>query len=194
MSRRKRTLTDEDRQLWNRIRDSVTPLPGKAVETDIEEWIEHPAQLVAPPKASLPNKPVFPAASPVKPFLPAYVPPLSTPRIAPAGVPSLDDVTIRKLRKGRLEIDARIDLHGMTESAAHDALLRFVRAEQRTGSRIVLVITGKGKAGEGVLRRAVPLWFAEAAFKPLVGGFRRAHPAHGGEGALYLRIRREAGA
>ncbi len=191
MSRRKRTLTDEDRQLWSRIRDSVTPLPGKAVESDIEEWIEHPGELATPPAAASPKKPVFPAASAVKPFLPAYVPPISTPRMTPAGVPSLDDVTIRKLRKGRLEIDARIDLHGMTEAVAHDVLLRFVKAEQRRDSRIVLVITGKGKAGEGVLRRAVPLWFAEPAFKPLVGGFRRAHPAHGGEGALYLRIRRE---
>lgn len=187
MSRGKRSLTGEERQLWNRIRESVTPLPGKAMEAEIEEWIEHPPAL--PNRgAPAPGKPVFPPERPVEPFLPAYVPPVSARR---QGEPVLDDVTLRKLRKGRLEIDARIDLHGMTEAAAHDALLHFVREERRRDSRIVLVITGKGKGGEGVLKRAVPLWFSESAFRPLLGGWRRAHPAHGGEGAIYLRLRRE---
>jgi DNA-nicking Smr family endonuclease len=196
MSRRKRSLTDEERQLWSRIRETVTPLSGKAkearIEEGIEEWIEHPVPAPQPPeRAKMPERPVFPSQRRAEPFLPPYIPPVSRPG-QPAGAPMLDDATIKRLRKGRLEIDARIDLHGLTEAAAHDALLRFVRTEQRRDSRIVLVITGKGKAGEGVLRRAVPLWFAEAAFKPLVGGYRKAHPAHGGEGALYLRIRRES--
>lgn len=185
MSRRKRTLSDEERQLWNRIRESVTPLPGKAVDAEIEEWIDHAGEAALPEAR---KKPVFPPAIPAEPFLPPYVPPVSAQR---PGEPVFDDVTIKKLRKGRLEIDARIDLHGMTEAAAHDALLRFVREERRRDSRIVLVITGKGKGGEGVLKRAVPLWFSEAAFRPLLGGWRRAHPAHGGDGAIYLRIRRE---
>jgi DNA-nicking Smr family endonuclease len=189
MSRRKRTLTEEERQLWSRIRESVTPLPGKAVDAEIEEWIDHAGESVVP--AAIPEqrkKPVFPPARPAEPFLPPYVPSVSAQR---PGEPVFDDKTLKKLRKGKLDIDARIDLHGMTEAAAHDALLRFVREERRRDSRIVLVITGKGKGGEGVLRRAVPLWFAEAAFRPLLGSWRKAHPSHGGDGAIYLRLKRE---
>jgi DNA-nicking Smr family endonuclease len=188
MSRRKRPLSAEDKDLWGLVRKTVTPLKGRRmVDEELESWMEHvTAAEPAPPPAA--SAPLFPS-TPVKPFLPAYVPPVSqkTP-----GAPVLDDITMKKLRKGKLEIDARIDLHGMTEHAAHDALLRFIKQARREDARIILVITGKGKAGEGVLRRTVPLWFAEAAFKPLVGGWRKAHPAHGGEGALYVRLRREA--
>jgi DNA-nicking Smr family endonuclease len=188
MSRRKRSLTAEDKDLWGRIRKTVTPLKGKAgIDEELDEWMEHvTAAEPAPPP--VPARPVFPTA-PAKPFLPPYEPPVS--QKAP-GAPVLDDITMKKLRKGRLDIDARIDLHGMTEHAAHDALLRFIRQARGEDARIVLVITGKGKGGEGILRRTVPLWFAESAFRPLVGGWRKAHPAHGGEGALYVRLRREA--
>ena len=141
------------------------------------------------PPASNAAKPIFPSL-PVK-ALPAALRAAGLRRITP-GAPVLDDITIKKLRKGKLDIDARIDLHGMNEHAAHDALLRFVKQARRDDARIVLIITGKGKAGEGVLRRTVPLWFGEAVFKPLIGGWRKAHPAHGGEGALYVRLRREA--
>jgi DNA-nicking Smr family endonuclease len=131
-------------------------------------------------------------ARPGGPFLPPYVPPMSKPGDAQP-LPSFDDHTIRKIRKGRIEIDARIDLHGLTEIAAHGRLLDFLRRSQQQDARIVLVITGKGKGGSGVLRRAVPLWFGESAFRPMIGGWRAANPAHGGDGALYVRLRRTAG-
>jgi DNA-nicking Smr family endonuclease len=186
MSRRKRPLTAEDKDLWGRIRKTVTPLKGKSlVDEELETWMEHVTDAEPAPAQAAPA-PVFPAA-PAKPFLPAYVPPVSQ---KSPGAQALDDITMKKLRKGRLEIDARIDLHGMSEHAAHDALLRFIKQVRRDDARIVLIITGKGKGGEGVLRRAVPLWFGEAVFKPLVGGWRKAHAAHGGEGALYVRLRR----
>ena len=101
------------------------------------------------------------------------------------------------MARGRDAIDARIDLHGMTQSEAHDALVRFVRRAQSNGARLVLVVTGKGSGpsrdGErerGVLRRQVPLWLALPEFRPLIVGFDEAHVAHGGEGALYVRLRR----
>jgi DNA-nicking Smr family endonuclease len=187
MSRRKRPLTAEDKNLWGLVRKTVTPLKGKSpIDEELDSWMEHvTAAEPSPPHTT--SAPVFPSA-PVKPFLPAYMPPVSQ---KSSGSPVLDDITMKKLRKGRLEIDARIDLHGMTEHAAHDALLRFIKEARREDARIVLIITGKGRGGEGVLRRMVPLWFAESGFKPLVGGWRKAHPAHGGEGALYVRLRRE---
>jgi DNA-nicking Smr family endonuclease len=105
--------------------------------------------------------------------------------------------------RGREPIDERIDLHGMTQSQTHAALLRFLRRAQAAGARTVLVVTGKGsgKASDlgardavserGVLRRQVPLWLALPEFRPLVVGFDAAHVGHGGQGALYVRLRRE---
>jgi len=100
-----------------------------------------------------------------------------------------------KLSRGRSEIDARLDLHGMTQSRAHRALLAFLHNAHRDGHTFVLVITGKGKVGggeaeRGVLRRQVPQWLSLPEFRSLVVGFEEAHIGHGGEGALYVRIRR----
>ena len=98
----------------------------------------------------------------------------------------------QRLARGRIEIDARIDLHGRTQSEAHAALLRFLRRAQSDGRRTVLVITGKGTAegGRGVLNRQVPLWLALPEFRTYVLAVEAAHVAHGGEGALYVRLRR----
>lgn len=185
MSRRKKLLSHEDRMLWDQIRSTVTPLSGISA---LEDWLDHAAE--AEPVSLKPKPPAFPAGQgPARAYLPPYLPPVSS--TAQQASPSIDDVTARKLRKGRLEIDARIDLHGMSEKAARDTLLRFAENCHRQGVRIILVITGKGRAGQGVLRRSVPLWFNEDAFIRLIGGYRVAHLTHGGEGALYVRIRKD---
>ena len=93
--------------------------------------------------------------------------------------------------------DARIDLHGMTQDAAYRRLHRFLETARADGARMVLVITGKGGpaepgshgTGRGVLRRAVPEWLRSPAYTPLVSGYHSAGPRHGGEGALYVRLR-----
>jgi DNA-nicking Smr family endonuclease len=99
------------------------------------------------------------------------------------------------LSRGRKEIDARIDLHGMTQTRAHHALSNFLQRAHRDGLTFVLVITGKGRttaaqSERGVLRRQVPQWLSLPEFRSLVVGFEEAHIGHGGEGALYVRIRR----
>jgi DNA-nicking Smr family endonuclease len=102
-----------------------------------------------------------------------------------------------RLSRGRSEIDARLDLHGMTQMRAHHALLAFLQRAHHDGLTFVLVITGKGKVGgeaeRGVLRRQVPQWLSLPEFRALVVGFEEAHIGHGGEGALYVRIRRARG-
>lgn len=184
MSRRRR-LSDEERALWTGFVRSITPLREAA---DAPE---------APPQESEPVAPVAPAAprpagNPVPPNLEKKSPPL-----APLG---------RRLRqrvgRGREPIDARFDLHGMTQTEAHAALRRFLHRAQADGARTVLVVTGKGtgkgldargndSAGErGVLKRQVPLWLALPEFRALVIGFEDAHASHGGQGALYVRLRR----
>jgi DNA-nicking Smr family endonuclease len=108
---------------------------------------------------------------------------------------SLDRRERSRLSRGRSEIDARIDLHGMTQLRAHRALLDFLQRAHSDGLTFVLVITGKGTIGagnseRGVLRRQVPQWLSLPEFRALVVGFEQAHLGHGGEGALYVRIRR----
>jgi DNA-nicking Smr family endonuclease len=98
------------------------------------------------------------------------------------------------LSRGRKEIDARLDLHGMTQTRAHRALFGFLQRAHHDGLTFVLIITGKGKIGpeseRGVLRRQVPQWLGLPEFRSLVVGFEEAHIGHGGEGALYVRVRR----
>lgn len=101
----------------------------------------------------------------------------------------------QQLARGRLRIDARIDLHGMTQAQAHGDLLQFLHRSQSKGARFVLVITGKGtpdltRSSRGVLRQQVPLWLALPEFRVCVLGFDVAHLGHGGDGALYVRLRK----
>jgi DNA-nicking Smr family endonuclease len=179
MSRR-RALSDEERALWTGIARSTTPLrPAQ----DSPEPAPSDLRGESSPAATRP--PARGTPSPAK----------NAPPLAPLG---------RRLKqrvaRGREPIDARLDLHGMTQMQAHAALLRFLRRAQADGAKIALVVTGKGTgkrtdvrdeaAERGVLRRQVPLWLSLGEFRPLVVGFEDAHTGHGGQGALYVRLRR----
>jgi DNA-nicking Smr family endonuclease len=94
------------------------------------------------------------------------------------------------LKRGKHKIEARLDLHGMTQQEAHHALARFIRAARSEGKRCVLVITGRGSVGGGVLRAAVPRWFEEPEFRPHLLAISTAQPRDGGAGALYVMLRR----
>jgi len=104
----------------------------------------------------------------------------------------------QQLARGRAAIDARIDLHGMTQAEAHSALRRFLTHAHANSAKFVLVITGKGapnapRSERGVLRQQVPLWLALPEFRRYVLGFDVAHMGHGGQGALYIRLRKTRG-
>ena len=100
-------------------------------------------------------------------------------------VPPIGGHADAHLRRGRLEPDARIDLHGLTQEAAYRTLIGFLVRSQAQGSKLVLIITGKG----GILRGALPLWLGQAELRPLVAGLREAHVRHGGSGAFYVLLR-----
>jgi DNA-nicking Smr family endonuclease len=177
--RRDRPLRDDEDALWRGVAKSIKPL--RAVRATIRV-----SERVAPPPAA---KPVPAVAS--RP--PAPQPIRESPKAA--SVPAaLDRRTRQKLARGREKIDARIDLHGMTQAQAYTALLRFLHRVQHDGAKFVIVVTGKGARGvtgeRGVLRRQVPEWLSLPEFRALVGGFEAAHIAHGGDCALYVRVRR----
>jgi DNA-nicking Smr family endonuclease len=178
---RKRVLSEEERALWEGVARQAKPLRGKS----------RPARThgVEPPSGAPPIRP----AAPPRPIVPAHAPKPVKPAVPPLA--PLGRRERSKLSRGRSEIDARLDLHGMTQLHAHHALLGFLQRAHHDGLTFVLVITGKGtmSGGEferGVLRRQVPHWLSLPEFRALVTGFEEAHIGHGGSGALYVRIRR----
>jgi DNA-nicking Smr family endonuclease len=173
-------LNEEDRILWSRVAETVTPLE----QTD---WLS--IEIDAPGKKAVRSE------NPPSPKPRHLPPPQNQPgqSAAPKTPGQIDVKTRGRIAKGRLVIDARVDLHGLTQSQAHGLLLSFLRRAHADGLRHVLVITGKGTspASQGVLRRAVPGWFATAPFRGLVSGHSAASRQHGGDGALYVRLRRQ---
>ena len=175
MSRAARTLSEEDRVLWNLVARTTRPLKGRAAEP------------VEPPQRPEPKEePRIKAARDAVPP-PAAVPP---PKKRQTVGTHFDAQTHDKLARGRLTIEGRVDLHGMTQDEAYFLLLAFLRRAYDSGVRYVLVITGKGSRGDGILRRAVPGWLATPPFRMLVSGHDDAARQHGGGGAIYVRIRK----
>lgn len=114
------------------------------------------------------------------------------PKNEPTPARGLDRRTAQKLRRGQMVIDARLDLHGLTQAQAYERLRRFIPHAYGAGHRCVLVITGKGGIeGKGVLRRMVPQWLDEAPLAKMVLSVTAARPKDGGEGALYVYVRRK---
>jgi DNA-nicking Smr family endonuclease len=96
----------------------------------------------------------------------------------------------KRVRRGKLDIGASLDLHGFTQSSGHAALTRFLHAAHARGDRTVVVITGIGRRGEGILKRSLPEWIAERGLREIVSGFAQAHRVHGGAGAFYVFLRK----
>jgi DNA-nicking Smr family endonuclease len=189
---RMRLLSWEEIALWRHATADVKPRAQKAPpEAKPEPKIESPAPPAAkPPPAPFGKKAPSPAAAPAP--APAKGP-APQPPLAP-----LDRRLKRRLSSGRAEVDDVIDLHGMTQAQAHRALNAFLWRAARSGAKIVLVVTGKGKPqgsggfdGEsGVLRRHTPHWLRDAALRSIVLSVEEAALPHGGSGALYVRLRR----
>jgi DNA-nicking Smr family endonuclease len=176
---RDRHLSDEDRIVWAKVASTAKPLKGKVplpptAATPLEEAAQAPA-------VEAKGEVVVQAARPATPH---QRPPIH----------HFDQQTREKLGKGRLGIDARVDLHGMTQGEAHGLLLSFLQRAHAGGLRYVLIITGKGASfgSEGALKRAVPAWLSTPLFRPLVSGHDHAARQHGGAGAIYVRLRRQA--
>lgn len=185
MTRAPKALTEDDRILWNLVAKSTRPLHVRKARKDVEE----PTPAEAPKPAARPAAGKPAAAAAAKPStMPSYTPPVSKPR-APT---HLDQPTLDGLARGKVPIEARVDLHGMTQDEAYALLYSFVARAHLGGARHVLVITGKGSSsgGDGVLKRSVPGWLATPLFRQFVSSHDPAARGHGGTGALYVRLKR----
>jgi len=186
---RRKPLSEEDERLWGLVAASLKPLGARARRAAREQ-----AEAVGEPDQAAERRPARPApepkAAPSKPGLP----PLAR----------FDTREARQLGGGRVDIDARVDLHGLRQREAYHRLKVFLAAAQAKGHRRVLVITGKGGRAEdddgrafwetsdrGVLKRLVPQWLGQPGFRHWVVGFTTAQARHGGEGALYVRLRKQ---
>lgn len=161
----RRVLTPNEAALWRRVAQSARPLAGKAV-----------------PEAPAPSEPP-------KWEKPAAPPPRHAhlPRALAKAPPSpADRGEEKRVRRGKLDIDARLDLHGYTQDRARAALLDFIISERSGGARVVLAITGKS----GVLRVRLGDWLAAPDFRVHLAGYAEAHRRHGGEGAWYVFLKR----
>jgi DNA-nicking Smr family endonuclease len=177
----RRRLSADEKALWNTVTRAIKPLKRVKLDEEPTPLDAQPAEAPAPP-AALARAVPTPAAK-------KEVPPLAP----------LDRRARRRLARGTDAIERRIDLHGRTQREAHDALVDFLHAAQASGAKIVLVVTGKGArtadpdpyAERGVLRRLVPQWLRHPELRDVVLGVETANIGHGGEGALYVTLRRK---
>jgi DNA-nicking Smr family endonuclease len=137
----------------------------------------------APPPVPVEQSAPLARPTPVKP---SVAKPVAKPQ-----PPQLDGSTERKLTRGLLAIDATLDLHGMTQSQAHAALDRFVGRQIGTASRVLLIVTGKGKGGEGALKRLMPEWLMAGPYAARILKIASAARTHGGGGAFYVMLKRK---
>lgn len=178
---RRRVVTPDEARIWRAVVQDTVPLPGRSLP-GAEVDTGPPAPSPPPPPSPAPPRPPVP---------PPAIRRAAAPELSHGSAPGLDRRSGERLKRGQLEIDGSLDLHGMTQDAAHAALLGFVGRAFEAGRRCVLVITGKGtRDGTGVLRAVVPHWLNQSPLRERIIGFSYAQARHGGEGALYVLVRR----
>ncbi|MDR6188026.1 DNA-nicking Smr family endonuclease [Agrobacterium pusense] len=182
-----RKLGKEERVLWGKVAKTTRPISGRLEDLLAFDDVEDPAGEPDVPltgKGTLPRMLAEPAEPP--PQAPDKKPKIHQPMEKPVK---------RKLTRGRLPLEGRIDLHGMFQSEAHAVLLDFLLRAHERGLRHVLVITGKGRSigSDGALKRAVPMWFSKPEYRHLISSYEDASANHGGDGALYVRLSRRRG-
>ena len=180
---------------------------------EIDLWLQVVAKVKRRAGAKLPSalltQPMAQKLTPTKPIMAKAVPPRVTAEPYQAAqphhvasrssqLPALDPPLRKRLKRGHAEIEGRLDLHGMRQEQAHQTLRHFIIGAQARGARVVMVVTGKGGGitmddhERGILRRMTPLWLQAADLRPLIIGIEAAARHHGGEGALYIHLRRRA--
>ena len=182
----RRPISDEERALWQMIAKTATPLKRrrKSEPRPLPPPPEKPAPKLAMPKSKAP---------PSKAPAPVAPPPARPHELTHGHAVGIDKRQAERFRRGKTPIEGKIDLHGRTQQEAHDDLHHFLARAHASGKRMVLVITGKGITGSksGVLKENVPRWLNEPTLRRHGLAFDYAEPQHGGEGALYVLLKRK---
>lgn len=177
---------DDDSDLWQKMANTVKRKPSSRAHPQDADLAPRPFKQKQPRSASAKKKQItVPSSAKLKPK--SAIQPADLRLGQRAGI---DRSSTKRLTQGRYEIDDTLDLHGMTQAAAHAKLRQFIVQAANRGDRTVLVITGKGAAGQGVLRQQVPIWLKEQDLSPYVIAIAQASGKDGGGGALYIRLRR----
>jgi DNA-nicking Smr family endonuclease len=207
--RKSGALTPDEEHLWAHVTGTVHPM-RRSIAERVADAPDHAgldnASHSTPSRKAMPDLERIATPSAGKPrWQPLITQPTPRPKSAPGAQPHFDRRQAKKIATGKIEIEGRLDLHGLRESEAHVRLRGFLRQAQAQGKRTVLVITGKGRdsddphapfdfgherAPRGILKRNVPRWLAEPEIAPLVVSYTTAHTRHGGDGALYVHLRR----
>lgn len=187
-------MASDDAALWRQVADSTAPLPGRGTG---------PAARAAPAAPIATDMPKLEEIEPPNSAgASANAPPAARrtalPPLASGAAPGVDQRTAMRLRRGQLPIDARVDLHGLTQEEGIRTFSLFIEDASESGARCVLAITGKGSRSRGapgdgsigVLREALPRWINRPALRPLILAFCPARPKDGGEGAFYILLKR----
>ncbi|MDJ0943366.1 MAG: Smr/MutS family protein [Kiloniellales bacterium] len=184
-------ISEADRALWRKVTEDAKPLEKRAGRGAARS--EPPSPEPRASEAPAPRK----AAAPTRPASVGAERRSAAPDLEAGRASGLDRRNLERLRRGKLPIEATIDLHGDTQAAAHRRLGAFLSRSQAAGRRCILVITGKGRLGRGpdgaepgVIRANLPRWLNEAPNRARVLAFAQAQPAHGGAGAFYVLLKR----
>ena len=187
-----RGLCDEESEAWEKLAATVTPMhPPRAGEGDHAKHGGGAPQIVG--KGAQKE----PALRKQQPARPVAIAPRAQPKPSPPG--NLDSHWDRRLKSGALQPDLTLDLHGYNLDAAYDRLMGGVAQARALGMRTILLVTGKPRpvaaadrgASRGVIRAKVLDWLAASSHHTAIAAVRRAHQRHGGDGALYIVLKRE---
>jgi DNA-nicking Smr family endonuclease len=179
---RRRQVSAEELRLWRQVVKESKPLPGRSVPD--EPLHSGPEPVASPPPPPGPP-PLRPSAD-----RPPPKPGRSLDPLWHGHTPGLDRRSAKRMSRGEMEIEATIDLHGQTQEAAHATLIGFIQRAWGQGLRMVLVVTGKGNQGVGILKAQVPRWLNQTPLRERILGFSHARLQHGGDGALYVLLKR----
>jgi len=203
---------NDGESLWRRIAEGITPLAktkhrrnARPLAAPSESEATKPSAGGSAVHKRQADREEHHAPAQAKGRGPALPP--SPPALVPGKFAGIDRNSSEKFRKGKMAVDAKLDLHGMTQNQAHSAVTRFVAGQQAAGARCVLIVTGKGKAGDpfapksapqrftmsasrGVLKDALPRWLNEPSLRPYILAISPAGRGHGREGAMYVLLKR----
>ena len=176
-----RKLTPEDRDIWDKVARTVSPATPRKAERIAVTAASIQSALKAPPKFVKPPKPVPSAPAPSR----------QGPARTAQGAPDpLEPRRHRRIARERDPIEATLDLHGFGRFEAQDQVTAFLTSCQSRGLRAVLLITGQGRRGGGVIRASIHEWLQSPGLRGVVSGFASAHRRHGGDGAIYVTLKR----